>query len=345
MHEYWQVASGAAGRDYKDDFLRLGIACVGGDQQVKIMTEVAEGDRILLKKGTGRVFAVGEVLESLNEPLDDEWLFDFDGWNLKAGVRVEWYNATKEILEDCGKLSWDAISRVHNVLLRERMDEVIRNGQPISTDPWDLSAMQNKCRPVPEEELLRGLIGIGLSPSRADDLMETFRRIRLLAGYYNDACDQLRCYRSDIREHEIRTFLVAPLLVALGWAEQQIKIELGVGGGKRVDMACFSRPYQGKISGAESTDCRLIVETKKFSEGLSPYAREQAAKYAERFPECRVIAVSNGYVYKTFVRDDDEFPPEPQAYLNLLRPRKHSLVHDKADGAFEVLASLLPGQE
>ena len=90
---------------------------------------------------------------------------------------------------------------------------------------------------------------------------------------------------TDIREHETRSFLVLPLLLALGWSEQQIKIELGVKGErKRIDIACFARAYRRDSSGELNyEDCTLIIETKDFRLGLEE-APDQAKAYAEHFP-------------------------------------------------------------
>lgn len=73
-------------------------------------------------------------------------------------------------------------------------------------------------RPVEDAQILEFLIREGMRPAQAEDLTSAFRRIRLLATYYYE-----HCRWSDVREHETRTFLIMPLLLALGWAEQQVK--------------------------------------------------------------------------------------------------------------------------
>lgn len=110
---------------------------------------------------------------------------------------------------------------------------------------------------VSDSEILAFLIREGLRVSAAEELTQALQRIRLLAEYYYNHQPW-----SDIREHETRTFLVIPLLLALGWAEQQLKIELPVKGG-RVDIACLDRPFSGNPANVVA-----LIETKGFSSGL-----------------------------------------------------------------------------
>lgn len=119
-----------------------------------------------------------------------------------------------------------------------------------------------------------------MRPKTAENLTATLDRIRSLAQYYHEHYD-----RPDVREHETRTFLVIPLLLALGWAEQQIKIELPVKDRRRADVACFPKPYTKKNPG-----CVLILETKAFSQGLD-YAPEQAKRYPDSLPKCQVVVL------------------------------------------------------
>ena len=128
------------------------------------------------------------------------------------------------------------------------------------------------------------------------------------------------------------------MLVTLGWAEQQIKIELPSLAG-RVDIACFAKPYKN-----DNDNCQLLIETKDFSSGLD-YAPNQAKGYTKSFPSCKVVMVTNGYCYKTYIRDKNgSFTTKPSAYLNLIKPRnKYPIDPENVGGALEVLRYLLPG--
>jgi hypothetical protein len=62
MTKYWQIAAGSDSRDYSQDFLRYGLAFVGGSQQIAIMQQVALGDRVIQKRGLGLILAAGVVV-------------------------------------------------------------------------------------------------------------------------------------------------------------------------------------------------------------------------------------------------------------------------------------------
>jgi hypothetical protein len=327
---YWQIASGSRGREYTDQFIRFGMAFVGGDDNVAAMSKVKEGDRVLLKRGMYKIVAAGEVINRdgrCRGQDDKEWLRDFDGWDLRAYCFVDWHEPDKPF--ETEGLTRATIQRVKKKNLKEICDSIIKtvpakeNYDPEPETP----------EPVEDAEILSFLIQEGLRPASAEDLTAAFNRIRLLAKYYYDEHTW-----ENIREHETRTFLIIPLLLALGWAEQQIKIELPVAERQRADIACFSKPYQGN-----NDDCTLLIETKGFVKGLD-YAQAQAREYAKHFPNCQVVLVSNGYCYKAFRRNESgSFSRAPSAYLNLLKPRKRYPLDPKnVDGSLEALRLLLP---
>lgn len=153
----------------------------------------------------------------------------------------------------------------------------------------------------------------------------------------------------EFKEHEIRTFLIVPLLLALGWRREQIKIEvnprkLGAQSVKSIDIACFSSGYQPGEVEENGNNCTLVIESKRFDAGLTHEAFVQAKDYAEPMPNCNLILISNGYCYKAFTRNEgEEFSDQPSAYLNILKPRdRYPLYPDQTDGALEVLRLMLP---
>ena len=324
---YWQIAAGAVGRNYADLFLKFGMAFVGGQKQIATMIDISVGDIILLKIGRSKVIAVGEVVVKngwYRGNGDKSWLKDIDGWDLPAYCYVDWHVPDSPVKTD--GLTRATIQKVHQSkhkqLANSLLELPIRQPEP-EPPPTD---------PISNETILKFLISEGLRSLAAEDLTNTLRRVRLLAEYYYN-----HCRWEDVREHETRAFLIIPLLLALGWAEQQMKIELPSSKG-RIDIACFTKAYRGN-----NADCALIIEAKGFASGLD-YAPEQAQRYAEDFSSCQVIVVSNGYCYKTYVRSGSgAFHITPSAYLNLLDPQdRYPLDPQNVGGALEVLKWLLP---
>lgn len=326
MSNYWQVAAGSAGREYSEEFIRYGLAFVGGDGHIATMAQVQPGDRVILKRGMSEIKAVGVVVArdgKHNGSGDKDWLRDFDGWDLQAYCCVEWHVPTSPV--SVSGLTRTTIQNVWKTEIIDAAEKVLSLYPASNTEPEP-----NPTRRVTDEELVEFLIRQGLRISAAEELSTTFRRIRRLANYYYDGPARWE----DIREHETRTFLIVPLLLALGWPEQSIKIEQPVPGGK-VDLALFEGPFTG-----DPNESVALIETKGFAQGLS-YAPEQVRDYAQHFPKCQVIFVSNGYCHKAYKRTEQGFSSEPAAYLNIRDPRDAYPLNPKIPGALELLRLLL----
>jgi len=323
----WIVSAGAEGRDYTEYFYRSGMAFVGGDSQRAAMAQVAASDTILLKRGLLEFLAAGRVVERdgrVGGDGDKEWLRDFDGWDLAAYRFVEWHVPPQP---------HPAIGlRMGTIYQTTRSEHLNASAVLLEAPVRPPTGEPPPTHVVGDDALLASLIREGLRVSAADDLTEALRRIRLLADYYYNNWSW-----QHIREHETRTFLVIPLLLALGWAEQQLKIELPVQGG-RVDVACFGGPFRN-----DHADVVALIETKGFSSGLD-YAPSQAQAYAQHFKNCQVVLVTNGYCYKSYLRQSNAtFSTIPSAYLNILRPKdRYPLDPQNVAGALDVLRWLMP---
>lgn len=329
---YWQIAAGSQGRNYKDKFLDTGMAFVGGKDNESKMEHVRPGDIMVLKEGLYDIVAVGKVIERNGTHKgngDKDWLRHFDGWRLPAYCHVEWHKP-EEPRRTTKSFARATIRQLPQPEHRALADELLQapicppKGEPRPTEK------------VHDEEILTHLVAQGLRPDAADKLANTFRQIRLLAKYYYNETDDW----TDVREHETRSFLVLPLLLALGWAEQKLKVELPVAHGKgKIDIAGFTEPYRKRTT----CKCCLIVETKDFATGLD-FAPEQAKRYARELDTCRILVVSNGHCYKAYRRQaSGEFSAKPEAYLDLIDPRdKYPLDPEQVKGTLELLACLMP---
>jgi hypothetical protein len=103
---YWQIAAGSDSRDYTNDFLKYGMAFVGGEKQIATMAQVQAGNRVILKRGMTQIVAAGTVVEREGKCKGNAtdsgeenkyWLRDYDGWDLSAYCFVEWHKPAKPL--------------------------------------------------------------------------------------------------------------------------------------------------------------------------------------------------------------------------------------------------------
>jgi hypothetical protein len=174
------------------------------------------GDIMILKRGMSQILAVGQVVErggKFKGDEDKQWLRDFDGWDLAGWCYVDWHKP-EEPIQTSG-LTRATIQRVYQRGLIEQADGVLK-AAPARTDYTPDPPDTNE---VSDDTLIACLIELGLRPGAAEELTQALRRIRLLAAFYLGRDDW-----GLTNEHDARTFLVVPLLIALGWAEQKMKI-------------------------------------------------------------------------------------------------------------------------
>ena len=332
--EYWQVAAGDRGRDYSNLFFEYGIMCVGGETQINTFKQVEEGDVVVLKRGISKILGAGKIIKQDGTVCkeDEKWLGDFEGWDLRNYANVEWHQLEKPLPISSG-LTMGTIKRLHDTNLQKKANEIIEKYPKIKfkqkPDLSDIYKLEN-------EEIIDFLIEEGFRPGNAEELNNTFNRIRMLAKFYCEKCDW-----DQVKEHETRTFLIIPLLFALGWSEQKLKIELGITNRRRVDIAGFSKPFFGSDDQNEFKNCKLIIESKGLSRGLDT-AREQAIAYAETFPNCKKVIISNGFCYKAFQKEGDTFSTTAIAYMNLLHPTNKHPLYLNSKGTKEIFKLLLP---
>jgi hypothetical protein len=340
---YWQVSAGyggesSGGRDYSDVFLDFGVILIGpgeygeysenthrykqekdGRQVIRLAEEVEPDDVVALKRPTGRlweVLAVGVVKS------DYVWLPVFDdveGWDIRHGRRVEWVLPT-DGPKKMGGFTRGTLNRVGKAETIEAIDGIRRSGK--RRDSRDIPPPAEE---LSDENLIDNLIDFGLAAEDAEKFMQAVQKIRGLAEWYRDLVRQ----GVKVKEHETRTFLIVPLLLALGWPEPKLKIEW-----HNIDIAFFENPY------SEETDkCIMILESKKLLESLASRARDQAAAYAAKYPRCKVVVVSDGCSYKLFEREGDNW--RFSAYLNILKPRLSHPYRENIRGASDVITSLM----
>lgn len=331
---FWQVAAGEGSRDYSDVFLKFGIMLVGGgdpgsfmDRQdyykghtgwradiTRFSEEAEEGNIIILKRPYGRkweIIAVGRIIGGY-EYL--ELFEDVDGWDLQHCRRVEWVRPNEKTYVN--GLARGTFRRVSSQKPREKALQILKGGAKIKPDKLPPPAKK-----VSDEQLVESLVDSGLRPIDAETVISTIWRVRRLAHWYKK-------HGQDISEHETRTFLIVPVLQALGWSEQKMKIEW-----KNIDIAFFQQVYK-----KDGNLCVMILESKRMGEGLT-YAERQAQTYQKQFPECLRLIVSNGLCYKLYEKRKRQW--KCTAYFNLLRLKNRHPYYVDIKGASEVFVNLM----
>jgi hypothetical protein len=334
----WQIGTGDGSRGYVGLFFKHGVAVVGPGDPGEEGTEVAKryytdngtitnwggvlnqvkvDHWLIARPGTGRIAAVGRVTGPMRY---GRFFEDVEGWDLQHYVPVEWYQPATE--DKILHLKRNCLTRatIQDCYLEE-VFEAIRNTPFVRMEPeHSVDTLQS-----PEEESIEAvadaLVDKGVRVQDAENVMRTIQRIVRLTHWYYDN-DRA------VLEHEIRAFLVLPLLQALGWSEQCMKLEYG-----RSDVALFGRPFRAE----DKPSPEVILEAKTFGNGLA-YTQGQALTYGATFKECMRFVTTNGFRYRTYERRGEELVPT--GYVNLLRLRKSNVLEPELMKPIDTLVSL-----
>jgi len=334
----WQIGTGDGSRGYVGLFYKYGVAVVGpgdpgeeGTEEAKryyinnagisnwggVLSQVAVDHWLIARPGNGRIAAVGRVTGPMRY---GRFFEDVEGWDLQHYVPVEWYRPGTE--DHILHLDRNCLTRA--TIQGCNVPEVF---EAIRNTPFERMEPQHSVDKLqgPEEESIEAvadaLVDMGVRVQDAENVMRTIQRIVRLTHWY---------YEHDraVLEHEIRAFLVLPLLQALGWSEQCMKLEYG-----RSDVALFSRPFRAIDPPAPE----MILEAKTFVNGLS-YTHDQAKAYGSKFPACQRFVTTNGFRYRTYERQGDALTAT--GYVNLLRLRKCNVLEPDLMPPIDTLVSL-----
>lgn len=330
---YWQIAAGEGARDYSDVFLKYGVMLVGpGDpghyfqnQQyyhthnhsrvITLAQGIQPSDIVVLKRPHGRqweILAVGVVQSGYDYlPVFD----DVEGWDLQHARYVKWVKPKAKVLVT--GLTRGTLKGINNQSVIQTAVNILNSGNYLKP-----CAIPQPKELISDEDLIYILINNGLRPKDAEDLAQTIRQIRRLVKWYNEK-------GKDVTEHETRTFLIIPLLLALGWSEQRLKIEWN-----NIDIAFFEEPYCKNVN----SECIIILESKRLWEGLD-YAAHQVSTYASKYPKCDKLIVSDGLCYRLYKKIEANW--NYSAYLNILKLREKHPYYPNIGGAPDVFLNLM----
>ena len=271
---------------------------------------VAKDDLVILKRPSGiswEILAVGKVV---SDYMHCETFGDVDGWDLQHCRKVEWRTPQNPTVIDGLRRG-----TLYGVSKDEPINEVKHiwsNGSVVAPTP--IPPVEPE---ITVEELVDSIMVFGLSATTASTIADTIWKLRRIANWYSG-------HGADVGEHEIRTFLIVPLLTSLGWPEQKIKIEWN-----NIDVSVFDVPYSKKANPV------LLIESKRLWDGLL-YAPTQA----EQYPSCKLFIVSDGIRYKLY--ELEEFGWKYTAYMNLASPKRHHPYLADVEGAVEFFLKVIP---
>jgi hypothetical protein len=349
----WQQAAGDTKRDYSDVCRQWGVILSGpgyagpwpkcadrlrkdqwSPRRVTDLERFADvmkdGDLVVLRVGTSKVTGVGQVVG------DYIWCDEFgdiDGWDLQHLRRVHWlwFNADEGQQFDAYALKWGDTTQELSPEpgpVRQWLSSLNVNDESVDVALPPLPA-SDEDREAKIEQVSEYLFAQGVASSSISRLLDEMAELVGIANWYRNAMSGERSERQTTgpSEHETVSYLVVPLLRALGWTPQKMAIEWS-----NVDLALFGSLPRGDHA------LRVVVEAKKMDQSCRE-ALAQAEGYASKWQGCDRIIVTDGLRYGIHTRHQGKF--KLYAYMNLTRLRNYYAVYP-CRGVKEALLAMTP---
>jgi len=270
----WQIGAGDTERSYGELCIKFDVMVIGpgehgpfdeekycylGDIKNSIRRfyhEARKDDVVLLRLGTGQILAVGVIAD--DEPVWMEEFGDIDGWDLQHVRRVRWFPNTKKIfpVKTLGG-QVRTFTSIGVPVVRDWIEKL-----EVLEEVWErpLAILPECSVTLNDDELGYQLFLEGLSSEYIDNMTSTLESIRRVATWY---WNKEKRPMGRPSEHETVTYLVIPLLFALGWSHQTAAIEWN-----GVDIALFERMP------SEDATLTCVVEAKSLDRSVfSPLAQ------------------------------------------------------------------------
>jgi len=332
---YWQHAAGDTNRNYADICLKWDVILNGPGYAgplpecknellkdgwtsrkitglLRFSENMNEGDIVVLRLGTTNVLGVGIIVG------DYEWLEEFsdiDGWDLLHVRRVKWFwkghksfatytlklGDTTQVLDSPEVIDWIA-SIPRDDTNRSLVELPVADNSPVNFD-----------------EISEYLFDKGVSSYSIEMLLKEIDELIRIAKWYSK-------YENP-SESETVTYLVVPLLRALGWTPQKMAVEW-----HNVDVALFNQLPRS------DENLNIVVEAKKKDRSCLS-AKSQAQSYAIGKEKCKRLIVTDGLRYGVYLKKEDEFVL--YAYFNLTSLKNENPVYE-CYGVKEALQAMTP---
>ena len=338
----WQQAAGDTDRDYGDLCLRWSVILNGPgyagpwpscrDALVKdewssrkltdlrrFAEEMSDGDLVVLRVGTSKVIAVGQVVGGY------EWRPEFgdvDGWEIQHVRRVRWLwesNNDPKMFNTYALKQGDTTQRLDSKVVEEWLSELDIQADCYESELPPLPNME-ETREISISDVSEFLFDRGVASDSIATLVNNISELTRIAKWYQ---------RTKMpSEHETVAYLVIPLLRSLGWTPQRMAVEWN-----RVDIALFNELPR------DDANLTIVVEAKKMSASCLS-AMSQAQTYAKGKSKCHRLIVTDGLRYGVYTRNSSN-TFVLSAYMNLTRMMNSYPIYP-CDGAREALLIMAP---
>lgn len=329
--------SGDSTRDFSDVMKNFGVAIVGPGRggsyiqfrenyskedikKINWLTEVLEGDRVVMHNGQSVIQAVGEVLSKNDQVYQYSDTFgDVDGWDLNHFCYVRWRDFNIDL-----KHRWLSRSTAQYLYKREVINRIEKAWESASLIKPSHKLQENTPPRLQDIDIENLLISKGLRIQDAENTIVTLNRVRKLANWYYKMGDKIPS-----SEHEIRAFIVIPLLYSLGWSYQKISVETN-----SIDILLYSDNQR--------KNPKILIETKSLFSG-SKYSIRQAQNYVQTkhkmLKGLKTVIVTDGIVYWMF---NPEEMPKPYAYMNIKEFISINPAYPAVRGVLDFIENIIP---
>lgn len=278
--------------------------------------KMKDGDLVVLRLGTDLVLGVGELVGEYDWR---ECFGDVDGWDLQHVRRVRWL---WKGLEKPKKFSTYTLKQGDTT--QELTSEIVKEW--LSKLEISPEAFEREIKILPEEgkiinqdEIAEYLFEEGISSNSIEILTNEFDELRRIANWYKG--------KEAPSEFETISYLVVPILRALGWTPQKMAIEW-----HKVDLALFDQLPR------IDENLSVVVEAKKKGNSCLT-AKSQAQGYADGKENCKRLIVTDGLRYGIYIKERGDYILK--AYFNLTDLRESYPIYE-CKGIKEALRIMTP---
>ena len=343
----WQVAAGDTKRDYVDLCLVRDVILNGPGEYGpwpiceemirsdgytawkiadlrRFCEKIQDGDFVVLRLGLSAIYGVGQVVGDYKH---SNAFNDVDGWTLAHVRRVRWLWKYKEKPKE---FEGNTLKRGTTQRLSSPHVELWLKTLQISDTEYERPLVDlpedGRCANISVNEISEYLFDKGVASHSISNLLDQINELIRIAKWYN---------RSEVKpsEYETISYLVVPLLRALGWTPQRMAIEW-----KRIDVALFTSLPR------HASSLSVVVEAKPIK-SASLSALSQAKQYAKEYKNCARIILTDGLRYGVFVRESmgsrEKLKFSLDSYLNLTDLRAVYPIF-KCNGAADALWTMSP---